>query len=115
MRIWRPKEPCVYILASKRDGILYTGVTSDLANRVSAHKKDLRDGFTKKYCVHRLVYYEMHATMNAAIQRETQIKKWRRAWKIRLILEMNPEWIDLFDINTGEIFLGPADCIRFYR
>ena len=108
----RDRNPCVYILASKRNGTLYTGVTSDLAGRVFLHKQDLIEGFTKKYRVHLLVYYETHPTMDDAIRREKQIKEWRRRWKIRMIESMNPEWIDLFDENTGEIFDGPADVAR---
>jgi putative endonuclease len=106
------KAPCVYILASKRNGTLYTGVTSDLFDRVAKHKQDLIEGFTKRYGVHRLVYYEMHNTMPEAIRREKQIKEWQRAWKIRLIESMNPEWIDLFDERTGEILHGPSDALR---
>ena len=113
MREWRRKQPGVYIMASRRDGILYTGVTSALADRVSIHKQDLVDGFTKRYGVHRLVYYEMHETMEQAILRETRIKKWHRAWKVRLIHEMNPEWLDLFDESIGAILDGPADGERF--
>jgi putative endonuclease len=109
------KQPCVYILASGRDGVLYVGVTSDLVARVSVHKQDLLEGFTKRYAVHTLVYYEMHETMDAAIRRETQIKKWNRAWKIRLIKAMNPEWRDLFDETWGAIEDGPADEERFRR
>jgi putative endonuclease len=106
---FRVKCPCVYILASQRNGTLYIGVTSDLPNRVSLHKQDLIEGFTRKYGVHLLVYYEMHPTMEVAIRREKQLKEWRRLWKIRLIESMNPEWIDLFDEATGEILDGPAD------
>ena len=96
MLIPRPaKQPCVYILASKRDGVLYIGGTSDLCNRVSLHKQDLIEGFTKKYGVHILVYYETHRTMSAAIRREKQLKKWRRDWKVRLIEKENLEWRDL--------------------
>jgi putative endonuclease len=109
------KQPCVYILASKRDGVLYIGVTSALADRIAIHKQDLIDGFTKKYGVHLLVYYETHETMLDAIRRESQIKKWKRAWKVRIIQEMNPEWADLFDERTGEIHDGPADRLRFRR
>jgi putative endonuclease len=109
---YRPKTPCVYILASRRNGTLYIGVTSDLPQRVTLHKQDLIEGFTKKYGVHRLVYYEMHPTMDAAILREKRLKEWRRLWKIRLIESMNPEWIDLFDERTGEILDGPADLSR---
>lgn len=91
------KQPVVYILASKRNGTLYTGVTSDLVIRVWEHKNNLEDGFTKKYDVHMLVYFEQHVEMTAAITREKQIKKWNRAWKLRLIEEHNPEWKDLYE------------------
>ena len=107
-----PKQPCVYILASKRNGTLYIGVTSDLFIRVGTHKQDLIEGFTKRYGVHRLVYYEMHETMEAAILREKRLKKWNRAWKLRLIEGMNPEWEDLFDELWGAINDGPADLTR---
>jgi putative endonuclease len=109
---FQPKQPCMYLLASRRDGVLYAGVTSDLAKRVSLHKQKLIDGFTKRYGVSLLVYYEMHETMDDAIRRETQIKKWKRAWKVRLIEQMNPEWLDLFNAETGEILFGPADVAR---
>ena len=109
------KAPCVYIMASRRNGTLYIGVTSDRHARVSSHKQDLLEGFTKKYKVHKLAYYEMHETMDAAIRREKQLKEWRRAWKIRLIESMNPEWIDLFDERTGDILDGPADIARRRR
>ena len=112
---YREKSPAVYILASRRNGTLYIGVTSDLPQRVALHKQDLIEGFTKKYGVHRLVYYETHPTMDAAILREKQLKEWRRLWKIRLIECMNPEWVDLFDERTGEIFDGPADLSRQRR
>ena len=97
-----PKQPCVYILASRRNGVLYVGVTSDLFSRVNLHKQDLIEGFTKRYSVHRLVYYEMHKSMPEAIRREKQLKKWNRAWKVRLIEQVNPEWSDLW-VGTGEI------------
>ena len=90
-------------------------MTSDLAQRVSLHKQDLIEGFTRKYRVHRLVYYETHSTMDAAIRREKQLKEWRRLWKIRPIESMNPEWVDLFDERTGEVFDGPADLSRHGR
>ncbi len=112
MPTWTEKSPCVYIMASKRDGVLYIGVTSELPERVSLHKQDLFPGFTAKYQVHSLVYYEMHETMDAAIRRETRLKKWNRAWKVRLIQSMNPEWIDLFDERTGAVLDGPADAAR---
>jgi putative endonuclease len=106
------KSPCVYILASARNGTLYIGVTSDLAGRVSVHIQDLVPGFTAKHSVHRLVYYEMHETMEAAIAREKQLKKWNRLWKIRLIEGANPEWLDLFDRHSGAILDLPADGER---
>jgi putative endonuclease len=91
------KSYYVYILASRRNGTLYVGVTSDLVRRVYEHKYDLIDGFTKKYGVHRLVYYEECNNTESAIQREKRIKFWHRSWKIRLIEEMNPAWEDLYD------------------
>ena len=106
------KAPCVYVLASKRDGVLYVGVTSDLAKRMAEHTQGLLPGFTRRYGIKNLVYYEMHETMDAAIQREKQMKEWRRAWKVRLIETMNPEWRNLFDPETGEIGFGPADEAR---
>ena len=90
-------RPCVYILASQRNGTLYVGVTSELTRRVWEHKTGMVEGFTKRYGVHWLVYAEFHATMAEAIVREQHIKKWRRAWKIALIEEANPEWRDLYD------------------
>ena len=92
-----PKQPCVYILASRRNGVLYVGVTSDLFSRVSLHKQDLIEGFTKRYSVHRLVYYEIHDTMETAIAREKQIKAGSRAKKIALIESTNANWADLYD------------------
>jgi putative endonuclease len=89
------KQPVVYILASKPYGTLYIGVTSNLAGRIEAHRSDSVHGFTKQYGVHTLVYFELHADMYEAIQREKRLKKWNRAWKIRLIEEMSPEWQDL--------------------
>ena len=90
------KRPCIYILASKKHGTLYIGVTSDLPRRIWEHRNELQDGFTQKYGVHRLVYIEPHERIDEAIAREKQLKKWRRAWKIRLIEEHNPDWRDLF-------------------
>lgn len=90
------RNPVVYILASKRNGTLYIGVTSDLVKRVWEHKNDLVEGFTRKYSVHTLVYFEMHHEMVEAIQREKQLKKWNRAWKIELIEKTNPLWRDLW-------------------
>lgn len=89
------KQPVVYILADKPYGTLHVGVTSDIAARIEAHRKGLVDGFTKQYGLHVLVHVELHADMYEAIQREKRLKKWNRAWKIRLIEEMNPEWRDL--------------------
>ena len=107
-----PKSPCVYILASRRNGTLYIGVTSDLEGRMSLHVQELIPGFTAKNHVHNLVYYEMHQTMEAAIRREKQLKKWNRLWKTRLIEQANPEWINLFDLENGEIANLPADIAR---
>jgi putative endonuclease len=89
------KQPAVYILASARNGTLYIGVTSNLAGRIEAHRADAVEGFTKKYRVHVLVYFELHDDMYEAIQREKRLKKWNRAWKIHLIEESNPDWMDL--------------------
>ena len=90
------RQPCVYILASKRNGTLYVGVTSDLVKRGWEHRTNVVEGFTKRYGVHALVYYELHENMISAITREKQLKKWQRAWKLRLIEERNPEWRDLW-------------------
>lgn len=87
----------VYILASRPRGTLYIGVTNDLVRRVYEHREGFADGFTRKYGVKHLVYYELHATALAAIQREKNLKKWPRAWKIDLIVSMNPDWRDLYD------------------
>ena len=87
----------VYILASKKNGVLYIGVTNDLIRRIYEHKNNLVDGFTKKYFVHRLVYFEQTPDVISAITREKQIKKWLRRWKIELIEKDNPQWNDLFD------------------
>ncbi len=91
------KQPTVYILASHRNGTLYTGVTSNLPARVWQHKNGVVEGFTKKYGVHTLVYYEVHEDMRSAINREKHIKKWQRAWKLALIEKQNPTWRDLYD------------------
>jgi putative endonuclease len=85
----------VYILASRIGGTLYIGVTSDLVKRVFEHKSGTVEGFTKTYKVHRLVYFELHDSIEAAIQRERQMKKWNRKWKIELIQGLNPDWVDL--------------------
>lgn len=91
------RQPCVYILASQRNGTLYIGVTNDIARRSWEHRNEVAEGFTKRYAVHRLVYVEFHDTMPDAIQREKQLKKWRRAWKLELIERENPAWHDLYD------------------
>ncbi|MBL0350712.1 MAG: GIY-YIG nuclease family protein [Elusimicrobia bacterium] len=91
------KYPCVYLLASRPQGTLYLGVTSQLAKRVWEHKHDVVDGFSKKYGVHRLVWYELQSSMTLAIQREKALKKWNRKWKLRLIEQFNPLWKDLSD------------------
>jgi|SRR5579859_27141 len=90
------RQPCVYILASDRNGTLYTGVTSDLSARSWQHRNDVVEGFSHRYQIHQLVWYEMHESMESAIQREKAIKKWNRAWKIRLIETTNPYWRDLY-------------------
>ncbi|MEO9190297.1 MAG: GIY-YIG nuclease family protein [Acetobacteraceae bacterium] len=90
------KRPCVYILASQRNGTLFVGVTSDIVRRIWEHKTDAVDGFTRHHDVHRLVYLELHETMPEAILREKRVKKWRRAWKLALIERDNPGWRDLY-------------------
>jgi putative endonuclease len=89
------KSPAVYIMASRKDGVLYIGVTRALWNRVATHKDASTRGFAQKYNIHNLVWYEHHHFMEAAISREKQLKKWNRAWKIELIEKFNPEWKDL--------------------
>ena len=90
------KQPCVYILASRRNGTLYVGVTSNLPQRVWQHKNNAVAGFTSRYGVHTLVWYESHETMESAIVREKAIKEWKRAWKLALIEKSNPAWRDLY-------------------
>lgn len=92
----RRKEHYVYILASRRNGTLYVGVTNDLIRRVHEHRNDFVKGFTSKYRVHRLVYFEQCEDFDSALLREKQIKKWQRKWKLELIEEKNPEWRDLY-------------------
>ena len=87
----------VYILASKRNGTLYIGVTNDLMRRVYEHKNNLINGFTQKYNVHQLVYYEQTSDIDSAIQREKRLKKWNRKWKLKLIEKENPNWNDLYE------------------
>ena len=91
------RQPCVYLLASKRNGTLYAGVTSNLVKRVWEHKQHTVDGFTRKYGVTHLVWFEVHETMDSAIRREKAIKNWRRSWKINVIETTNPQWRDLYE------------------
>jgi len=91
------KNFAVYILASRRNGTLYIGVTSDLPKRAWEHREGVVEGFTKEYGVKTLVWFEMHENAESAIIREKRLKKWNRAWKLRLIEEGNPEWKDLYD------------------
>jgi len=95
------KQFYVYILASKPNGTLYTGVTSNLIQRVWQHKNDVIQGFTRKYNVKTLVYYEVHENAESALTREKKIKRWRRAWKLGLIENSNPEWRDLYEDILG--------------
>ena len=90
-------QPCVYILANRRNGTVYVGATSDLGRRIWEHKSEVIEGFTKRYGLHTLVYAEFHTTMAEAISRGKRIKNWRRAWKITLVEQLNPGWRDLSD------------------
>ncbi len=90
------KQPVVYLLASKKNGTLYIGVTSNLIKRIWDHKNSVMDDFTKKYHVHLLVWYEIHETMESAVAKEKVMKNWKREWKIKRIEEMNPDWKDLY-------------------
>jgi putative endonuclease len=92
-----PKTYFVYIMASRRNGTLYVGITNDIERRTHEHKNDRNDGFTKRYQVHRLVWYEIHTDVWQAIRREKQLKKWNRRWKLNLIEKHNPQWLDLVD------------------
>ncbi len=91
------KQYCLYILASRPGGALYIGVTSDLARRVWEHREGVADGFSKQYGLKRLVYVERHDDIRTALQREKNLKHWPRAWKVRIILDANPSWDDLYD------------------
>jgi len=95
------KKPAVYILSNRKNGTLYIGVTSDLIKRIYEHKSHTVEGFTKRYGVDKLVYYELHNSIEEAIFREKQLKKWRRAWKIELIESFNREWEDLYTTLCG--------------
>jgi len=90
------RQPAVYILANKRNGTLYVGVTSDLIKRIWQHKNNVVKGFTERYSVHQLVWYELHETMESAIRKEKMLKNWKRAWKLELIERSNPNWKDLY-------------------
>ena len=92
------RQPVVYILASKRNGTLYIGVTSNLVKRIWEHKNNMVEGFTKRYTVHRLVWYELHESMESALTREKRLKNWKRKWKLELIETRNPEWLDLYNM-----------------
>ncbi len=94
------KQPTVYILANKRNGTLYVGVTSDLVQRIWEHKNNMVEGFTKHYNVHKLVWYELHESMESAIVREKRLKDWKRAWKLKLIESKNPDWQNLYDTTV---------------
>lgn len=96
--------PAVYIMASRRNGTLYIGVTSNLVRRISQHRCRHHEGFTSRYGVGMLVWYEVHAMMEHAILREKRLKKWNRAWKVRLIEEANPQWRDL----AGDLGFSPV-------
>jgi putative endonuclease len=96
------KQPCVYLLASGRNGTLYVGVTSDLIGRVWQHRTHAVEGFSRRYNVTRLVWYEQHSTMESAILREKRIKKWNRSWKVDLINTTNSSWRDLWPDITGQ-------------
>ncbi len=91
------KKPAVYILANKRNGTLYVGVTSDLVKRIWEHKNNIVEGFTKRYHVDHLVWYELHESMESAIMREKRLMDWKRVWKLKLIESQNPDWLDLYD------------------
>jgi Predicted endonuclease containing a URI domain len=92
------KTPTVYIMTNKRNGTLYIGVTSDIVGRVWEHKNKTIKGFSSRYGTTQLVWYEFHPTMEGAIHRETDIKRWKRLWKLKLVDEFNPRWEDLYDI-----------------
>ncbi|MGA7979205.1 MAG: GIY-YIG nuclease family protein [Chromatiaceae bacterium] len=106
------KQPCVYLLASRRNGTLYVGVTSDLIRRIYQHRNGMVDGFSKRYKVHRLVWYEVHDSMETAISREKQIKKWVRVAKLQLIERGNPSWRDLWpDLVAPSLNSGPRHSL----
>ncbi len=101
MSYYNVKHSCVYILSNKKNGTLYTGVTSNLVNRIWQHKNHVLDGFSKTYNLDLLVWYEVHESITAAISREKSIKKWNRKWKVALIEKDNPTWRDLYREIVG--------------
>lgn len=107
------KQPCIYLLASRRNGTLYVGVTSNPVGRTWQHREHAVEGFTQQHCVKQLVWYEMHDSMESAIVREKQIKKWRRAWKLQVIDAFNPSWRGLWPDIIGEV--PKADVHGFPR
>lgn len=104
--MWEEKSYAVYIMTNWRRGVLYTGVTSDLAGRVSQHRDGLLEGFTRRYNCKRLVWFEVHSDIGEAIFREKKIKRWRRQWKIDLIEQANPNWLDRWEQVNGSV-AGP--------
>ncbi|NLY16006.1 MAG: GIY-YIG nuclease family protein [Gammaproteobacteria bacterium] len=96
------KQPAVYLLCSKPNGTLYIGVTSNLVQRIWQHREGVVEGFTRRYGLKTLVWYEQHETMQSAISREKALKKWNRSWKLRLVAERNPQWLDLWPEITGQ-------------
>jgi len=90
------KQPAAYLLASKRNGTLYAGATSDLAKKIWEHRNNLVEGFTTKHGIHQLVWYELHESMDSAILREKRLRGWKRKWKVQLIESTNPDWADLY-------------------
>jgi len=105
------RQPCVYILASRRHGTFYIGVTSNLSGRLWQHRNEVRRGFASRYGVKRLVHFEMAETMESAIAREKQLKAWRREWKIALIEAANPQWED----RAIELGFGPVEAHKSTR
>lgn len=95
------KKFYVYIMAKARNSTFYVGITSDLLKRIAEHKNEIHDGFTKKYGIKTLVYYEIFDDAGNAIRREKRLKKWNRTWKMRIIEQMNPEWKDLYETICG--------------
>ncbi|HZX78583.1 GIY-YIG nuclease family protein [Lysobacter sp.] len=100
------KHPCAYILASRRNGTLYVGVTTNLIRRVHEHRTGVASGFTQRYHIHSLVWFEQHESIKSAIEREKAIKEWRRAWKLKLIESTNPRWRDLYPDIIGYVPTG---------